>query len=133
MPRNPNKIDYSKGLPEEFHAFETLQDPRSGGRTLHHFGEIIFMALTCIVCGVKSYELMEEFCKLKRPWFKKWIKLPNGIPCYNTFARVLEALDPVLFSQCIANHLWFSSGNAPLLGRGRGALARALSWSDPAR
>jgi len=33
------------------------------------------------------------------------LKLPNGIPCYNTFARVLEALDPVLFSQCIINHL----------------------------
>ncbi len=105
MPRNPNKIDYSKGLPEGFQAFEALQDPRNGGHTLHHFGEIIFMALTCIVCGVKSYELMEEFCKLKRPWFEKWIELPNGIPCYNTFARVLEALDPVLFSQCIANHL----------------------------
>ena len=58
MPRNPNKIDYSKGLPEQLHAFEALQDPRTGGRTLHHFGEIIFMALTCIVCGVKSYELI---------------------------------------------------------------------------
>jgi len=30
--------------------------------TQHHFGEIIFIAFTCIVCGVKSYELMEEFC-----------------------------------------------------------------------
>ena len=105
MPRNPNRIDYTQGLPEGLHAFEDLQDPRTGGRTLHHFGEIIFMALTCIVCGVKSYELMEEFCELKRPWFEKWLKLPNGIPCYNTFARVLEALDPVLFSQCIINHL----------------------------
>jgi len=62
MPRNPHKIDYSQGLPEGLTAFEDLQAPRTGGRTLHHFGEIIFMALTCIVCGVKSYELMEEFC-----------------------------------------------------------------------
>ncbi len=127
MPRNPNKTDYSKGLPEGLHAFEVLQDPRTGGRTLHHFGEIIFMALASIVCGVKSYELMEEFCKLKRPWFEKWLELPHGIPCYNTFARVLEALDPVSFSQCIVNHL---SGAGVLEGGGQIAIdGKALRGS----
>ena len=105
MPRNPNKIDYSGGFPENFEIFEVLQDTRKGGHTLHHFGEIIFMAFTCIVCGVKSYELMEEFCVIRQKWFKKWLSLPNGIPSYNTFSRVIEGLDPVLFSQCIIAHL----------------------------
>lgn len=105
MPRNPNKIDYSRGFPEGFAAFEELQDTRTGGRTRHHFGEVIFMAFTCIVCGVKSYELMEEFCQIQRKWFEKWIELPNGTPSYNTFSRIIEALDPVLFSQCIITHL----------------------------
>lgn len=105
MPRNPNKIDYSGGFPENFETFEALQDTRKGGHTLHHFGEIIFMAFTCIVCGVKSYELMEEFCDIRKKWFKKWLSLPNGIPSYNTFSRVIEGLDPVLFSQCIITHL----------------------------
>lgn len=105
MPRNPNKIDYSGGFPENFEIFSALQDTRKSGHTLHHFGEIIFMAFTCIVCGVKSYELMEEFCKLRRKWFAKWLTLPNGIPSYNTFSRVIEGLDPVLFSECIIAHL----------------------------
>jgi predicted transposase YbfD/YdcC len=105
MPRNPNKIDYSGGFPDNFETFKALQDSRKGGHTLHHFGEIIFMAFTCIVCGVKSYELMEEFCDIRHKWFKKWLSLPNGIPSYNTFARVIEGLDPVLFSQCIMTHL----------------------------
>lgn len=105
MPRNPNKIDYSGGFPENFEIFEALQDTRKGGHTLHHFGEIIFMAFTCIICGVKSYELMEEFCNIRQKWFKKWLSLPNGIPSYNTFSRVIEGLDPVLFSQCIITHL----------------------------
>jgi len=48
---------------------------------------------------------MEEFCDIRRKWFEKWITLPNGIPCYNTFSRVMESLDPVLFSQCIVTHL----------------------------
>jgi predicted transposase YbfD/YdcC len=54
---------------------------------------------------VKSYELMEEFCDLREEWFRKWLTLPNGIPCPNTFSRVMEALDPVEFSLCIHAHL----------------------------
>jgi predicted transposase YbfD/YdcC len=105
MPRNPNKIDYSGSFPKGFEVFEKIKDHRAPGNTRHHFGEIIFMAYTCIVCGVKSYELMEEFCEIRRKWFEKWITLPNGTPCYNTFSRVMESLDPVLFSQCIITHL----------------------------
>lgn len=105
MPGNPNKIDYSRGFPESFEAFEELTDTRKDGYTKHHFGEVIFMAFTCIVCGVKSYELMEEFCKIRRKWFGKWLTLPNAIPSYNTFSRIMESLDPVLFSQCIITHL----------------------------
>lgn len=105
MPRNPNKIDYSRGFPERFEAFEKLTDTRKDGYTKHHFGEIIFMAFTCIVCGIKSYELMEEFCEIRIKWFEKWLTLPNGVPSYNTFSRLMESLDPVLFSQCIITHL----------------------------
>lgn len=105
MPRNPNKIDYSRGFPEGFEAFEDLKDVRGDGHTKHHFGEIVFMAFCSIVCGIKSYELMEEFCTIRRKWFEKWLDLPNGIPSYNTFSRILESLDPILFSQCIVTHL----------------------------
>jgi len=105
MPRNPDKIDYTGSFPEGFEIFSELSDPRGEGHTRHHFGEIIFMAFTAIVCGVKSYELMEEFCELREKWFRKWLKLPNGLPCYNTFARVMEALDPVPFSACILTYL----------------------------
>lgn len=33
MPRNPDKIDYSRGFPEGFEAFGSLRDPRNGGNT----------------------------------------------------------------------------------------------------
>jgi predicted transposase YbfD/YdcC len=105
MPRNPDKIDYSRGFPKNFEAFEELTDPRGDGHTKHHFGEIIFMAYTCIICGMKSYELMEEFCEIRQKWFEKWLTLPNGTPSYNTFSRIMESLDPVLFSRCIIVHL----------------------------
>lgn len=74
MPRNPNKTDYSQGFPEGFETFATITDPRNGGNTRHHFGEILFMALAALLCGVRSYELMEEFCELREKWLRKWLK-----------------------------------------------------------
>lgn len=105
MPRNPNKINYTDGLPKSFKAFIPLKDPRTTGNTQHHFGSIIFMVYTCIICGVSKYDLMEEFCESNEEWFSKWIKLPNGTPSALTFARVFEAVDPEQFTQCITTHL----------------------------
>ena len=93
---HPQKSTIQKASPKV--SKRSKHYPRTGGRPRHHFGEIIFMALTGIEGGVKSYELMEEFCQLKHPWFEKWIERPNEIPCYNTLARGLGALAPGLFS-----------------------------------
>lgn len=105
MPRNPDKTDYSQGFPEDFAVFRSLSDPRDGGHTLHHFGEILFIAFAAVLCGVRSYELMEEFAELREPWLRKWLKLPNGTPCANTFSRVFQAIEPTAFATCIAEHL----------------------------
>ena len=105
MPRNPNKINYSKGFPHNLSAFEQLQDPRSGGNTKHHFGVIIAMAFTSLLCGVSCYRLMESFCRANQSWFKKWLSLPNGTPSDDTFSRVFESIDPEYFAQCIIRHL----------------------------
>lgn len=96
--------------------FRELKDQRTGGNTLHHFGEIIFISFAAIVSGMKSYEMIEEFGDINKEWFRKWLKLPNGIPSYNTFARVIEALDPKVFSQCIATHLQLVLDNETLEG-----------------
>ena len=105
MPRNLNKTDYSGGFPEGFDIFTSIRDPRNGGNTRHHFGEILFIALAAVLCGVRTYELMEEFAELRKDWLCKWLKLPHGIPCYNTFSRVFQAIEPTAFAACIAEHL----------------------------
>ena len=105
MPRNPDKVDYSGGFPPFFHSFEQLEDPRSGGNTKHHFGEIIFMAFTSILCGVSTYELMEEFCEINEDWLRNWLKLPHGTPSNDTFSRVFESIEAEKFAECITLHL----------------------------
>lgn len=105
MPRNPAKIDYSGGLPAGFEQFVIIEDPRSGGHKRHHFGEIIFIAVSALVCGVQSFAGMIEFAHIHRQWLEKWIALPNGIPVKQTIINLFSLLDPVEFSRCIEAHL----------------------------
>lgn len=105
MPRNPDKIDYSGGLPEHFSSFDVIEDPRSGGNKKHHFGEVLFMAVSAMVCGMNGFAEIEEFCKLQREWLAKWIAMPNGIPRAQTFSNIFQIIDPALFNRCVAEHI----------------------------
>ena len=43
---------------------------------------------------------IEEFGKAKEDWFRRFLKLPNGIPSHDTFGKVFGLLDPEQFSTC---------------------------------
>ncbi len=105
MPRNPAKIDYSGGLPIGFDHFVVIEDPRTGGNKKHHFGEMIFIAVSAMVCGVQSFSGIIEFAHIHQEWLKKWIRLPNGIPVTQTMINLFSLLDPAQFSQCLTGHL----------------------------
>ena len=40
---------------------------------------------------------------MKKKWFKKFLKLPNGIPSHDTFRRVFMLLDPKKFNHCFSD------------------------------
>jgi len=62
MPRNPNKSDWSGGLPACITSFSVIEDPRTGGNKLHHFGEVLFMAVSAMLCGMNCFSDIEDFC-----------------------------------------------------------------------
>ena len=105
MPVNPEKIDYSGGFPIGFDHFVVIEGPRTGGNKKHHFGEMLFLAVSALVCGVQSFSGMIEFAHIHQEWLRKWIRLPNGIPVTQTMINLFSLLDPIEFSQCITAHL----------------------------
>ncbi len=105
MPRNPDKIDYTGGHPLGFERFTIIEDPRTGGNKKHHFGELLFIAVSSLVCGVQSFAGMIEFAHLYEDWLKKWIKLPNGIPVPQTLTNLFSVLDSKSFSKCVVEHI----------------------------
>lgn len=85
--------------------FDVIEDPRGGNATRHPFGSILFIALCSILCGMDTCEDFVRFAKARKDWLEKWIDLPKGIPCANTFLRVFAAIDPLRFAECIAQYI----------------------------
>lgn len=105
MPRNPDKIDYSHGLPDGFEAFQMLEDPRTGNHRRHHFGEVLFMVVTATLCGMDTFAEIEDFCENQTTWLQKWINLPSGVPTAQTFSNIFRLIEPKQFNQCLQAHL----------------------------
>ncbi|RPJ33399.1 MAG: transposase family protein [Verrucomicrobiaceae bacterium] len=78
MLRNSNKSDWSGGLPACIASFSVIEDPRTGGNKLHHFGEVLFMAVSAMLCGMNCFSDIEDFCDLQIDRLRKWIKMHIG-------------------------------------------------------
>ena len=94
-------VDFRRGLPEGLEMFDFIEVPRSGNATRHPFGSILFIALCAMLCGMDHCEDFVRFAKAREDWLKKWIALPHGIPCGNTFLRVFAAIDPAACTECL--------------------------------
>ncbi|MGL5016863.1 MAG: transposase family protein, partial [Luteolibacter sp.] len=53
--------EYAGGFPPGMEAFEKLTDPRNGKAKRHYFGEIIFIALAAMICGMEGFDDFERF------------------------------------------------------------------------
>lgn len=105
MPINPNKIDYSRGFPKHFESFHVIEDPRAPGNTRHHFGEVLFLCVTGLLCGMNGFAEIEDFANLQLDWFKEHVELPNGVPRAQTLSNLFQLIDPGQFQQCLVSHL----------------------------
>ena len=78
-----------------------VPDPRVERSKLHLLSDILFIALCAVIAGAETYTEMASFGKIHFDWFKRFLKLPNGIPSHDTFGRVLSLIDPKALNQCL--------------------------------
>jgi hypothetical protein len=55
MPRNPNKPNWSGGLTACIGSCSVIEDLRTGGNKLHHFGELLLMAVSAMLCCMNCF------------------------------------------------------------------------------
>ncbi len=79
--------------------FALLTDPR-GSNARHQLSDILVIAVCAVICGAEGWEDIEEYGKAQATWFEHILELPHGIPCDDTFRRVLSRLEPEELTQC---------------------------------
>jgi predicted transposase YbfD/YdcC len=81
--------------------FRRLTDPRVERTRRHPLINVLFIAVCGVLSGANSYAAIHEFGCDRKTWFARYLDLSNGIPCDDTFARVLARLDPAAFEKCL--------------------------------
>lgn len=80
--------------------FGELPDPRIDRTKKHRLDEVLMIALTATLCGASSFEHIAEFGEAYEDWFRRFLKLENGIPSHDTIYRVVCSLDRTVFAAC---------------------------------
>ncbi len=87
--------------------FAQMSDPRIDRTKRHKLIDILTIAICAVICGADSWVAIELYGCTKYEWLKTFLELPNGIPSYDTFARVFAQLNPQEFQECFLN--WMKS------------------------
>ena len=89
--------------------FGNLEDPRRDLGKRHQLLDIIAMTICAVIGGAEGWSDVELFVKCKYEWFQRFLDLPNGVPCPDTFARVFARIDSEQFRDCFME--WVSRVN----------------------
>jgi predicted transposase YbfD/YdcC len=91
--------------------FGELEDPRIDRKKLYPLEEILFLTLSCLICGGEGWSDIELYGKLTIDKLRVFFPFKNGIPTDDTIRRLFRALNPQTFQTCLQN--WYLSLTPP--------------------
>jgi predicted transposase YbfD/YdcC len=76
--------------------FRNLKDPRRSPR--HLLLDVIGVAICAVISGANDWQQIATFARERQDWLRRFFKLPEGIPCHDTFERVFDCINPRAFA-----------------------------------
>ena len=78
--------------------FADLDDPRrETANRRHEFVDILTLTLCAVIGGANHWTTVVTFAQAKEEWFRRFLRLPSGIPSHDTFSDVFARIDPDAF------------------------------------
>lgn len=83
-------------------TFILLKDPRriKKGNFKYPLTELLFLVITCVLCGQTDYECISDFGKLNLDWFRKYFPFEKGICSPDVLERLFQKINHPLFNEC---------------------------------
>ncbi len=86
--------------------FSNVTDPRRGA-PVYPLTNILFIAVTAVICGADDFVAMAKFGRTKKEWLGKFLDLSAGIPSHDRFNAILALIRPEEFEKCLLS--WITS------------------------
>lgn len=97
--------------------FLVIHDPRRAASTKYSLESILFIAMAAVIGGADGWNEVEEFGRMKEPFFRSQLPELEGIPSHDTFNRVFSLIAPDVFEASFRG--WMSE----ICGRVEGVVA----------
>ena len=87
--------------------FSELKDPRVNRTRKFELMEVIVTALCAVIVGCDGWASIVRFVTYKKKFFQIFLRLKNGIPSEDRYARIFSLIDAKVFEECFA--AWMNS------------------------
>jgi predicted transposase YbfD/YdcC len=98
-------------------ALAAVPDPRRQCKNLRHpLVDVLVVGFCGVLCGCDDFVELETFGRKKEEFFRRFLKLPEGIPSHDTFRRVFQAVCPQALQRCLIGWLQGVRQAVPVAG-----------------
>ena len=73
-------------------VLDGIEDPRRANSVMYPLKEVLFIMMVAVICGAKSYDMVEIFGNSNKDWLKQYLKLEYGIPDACTFRNIIKCV-----------------------------------------
>jgi predicted transposase YbfD/YdcC len=80
--------------------FSGIEDPRIERSKQHSLDTIFSLTIIAVLCGIKAWEHIAMFGRLRQKELSTIIDFTNGVPSHDTIERVFSLINPDAFHSC---------------------------------